>query len=733
MQVWLSNQMTIGRQALDGQLEERVGVEYPYGSRIEHVYGAGPMIGGIIDGVRHVAQAFNGETGESDFRPDPRHPLREIIWRTSVIDSLTEPNRRGCDDDGDGHVDEDDLDGLDNDGDWSSGTDDVGSDGVADEFEAGCHGGYDAVSNPDPAFDNYDSTKTDDCHPEPNGGSRNQGDPDRYTEGNGIPDHGEPGVDEDFAAMSDNDLYCSAADTTDQPAGRVPMGIQLIQKTYAWKDPAYGAIIPFEFGFVNIGNRAIHDVYIGYYMDADVGPVDAAEYSSRNYSCYFDTLRTAYVHNPINRGSTPVGLSLMKAPKPFNELNYVYQWWNFTSPPPPFLGDSTIYALISGELFPDHPIATCGSPTNPSDVRFVFSFGPFESVAPGETLSVTLGLLSGLSVEEGPGNLKENAVKALILAKRMREPWMILPRPVPPSPALRVTREDDRITLDWGTAGGDPNPHTFWDPTNGYAESFPPDHWRRADPPCEPGGGGGAGWCGSSPPCDSGGMLAGGRTYEGYRLYRSDHQGDNPPAASFTLVREYDIAGDGIGFDFGIDTVYVDSNVHPGLRYWYAVTSFTIPDMSIVGRPTPSGGLVYDTVWIPGLESSILDNMLRADITFRASEGPNQVKVVPNPYRITEDYSTGGGGYEGDSYRWTEYNRKVRFIHLPARCMVRIYTVAGDIVAELPYESPAYDPGSGYMDWRLVSSNGSPIASGTYVFSVESEYGTQYGTFVIIR
>ena len=56
MQVWLSNQMTMGLQAWDLggppiPQDPQYGLEYPVGTGIEHMYGAGPWIGGIVNGV----------------------------------------------------------------------------------------------------------------------------------------------------------------------------------------------------------------------------------------------------------------------------------------------------------------------------------------------------------------------------------------------------------------------------------------------------------------------------------------------------------------------------------------------------------------------------------------------------------------------------------------------------------------------------------------------------------
>ena len=174
MQVWLSNQMTMGQQAWD--LFDNLsgtGLEYPAGSGVEHLFGAGPWIGGIVNGKRLVSEGYNGDDASHELRPDYYHLAREHFWRTSVGSTDYDPvgysgyyynnhilvNRRNCDDDGDGKVDEDDLDGLDNDGDWNAATDDVGADGLPDSLEASCNGmPYDPVTNPDPAGDDNPSS-----------------------------------------------------------------------------------------------------------------------------------------------------------------------------------------------------------------------------------------------------------------------------------------------------------------------------------------------------------------------------------------------------------------------------------------------------------------------------------------------------------------------------------------------------------------------------------------------
>ena len=60
----------------------------------------------------------------------------------------------------------------------------------------------------------------------------------------------------------------------------------------------------------------------------------------------------------------------------------------------------------------------------------------------------------------------------------------------------------------------------------------------------------------------------------------------------------------------------------------------------------------------------------------------------------------------------------------------------GEIVATLSHDDNtrvAQSKPEGQEEWNLLSDSGRAIASGIYIFSVESEYGKQVGKFAIIR
>jgi hypothetical protein len=133
------------------------------------------------------------------------------------------------------------------------------------------------------------------------------------------------------------------------------------------------------------------------------------------------------------------------------------------------------------------------------------------------------------------------------------------------------------------------------------------------------------------------------------------------------------------------------------------------------------------------LESSKRNNARRIDLPFAVSKTLNQVAVVPNPYRTDQDYKLENGGYEGLTSKWTENERKVKFINLPEHCTIRVFSLSGDLVRTIVHDGGEGTFPRGDEDMLLVSESNRALASGIYIFTVESTVGVQTGKFVIIR
>lgn len=102
-----------------------------------------------------------------------------------------------------------------------------------------------------------------------------------------------------------------------------------------------------------------------------------------------------------------------------------------------------------------------------------------------------------------------------------------------------------------------------------------------------------------------------------------------------------------------------------------------------------------------------------------------KIKVVPNPYVAQAVWEKRNLNQTGRG------ERRIDFIHLPAECTVRIYTVAGSLVKTLYKESSAED---GSVSWNLVTDDGMDAAYGLYIYHVDApDIGEHIGKFAIIK
>ena len=195
--------------------------------------------------------------------------------------------------------------------------------------------------------------------------------------------------------------------------------------------------------------------------------------------------------------------------------------------------------------------------------------------------------------------------------------------------------------------------------------------------------------------------------FAGYRVYRAKGSFMNP----YKLI--WECSG-----NTGIPdtTVYIDYDVESGRRYYYYVTAYDDGSQNTDGL-------------FPGqsLESSHYLNrnvVYAAEPTRLPAKSLDGVVVVPNPY-------------DTHSYRWDDPN-EIKFMGLPHKATIRIYTVSGDFIKTIEHPSePKY---IGHSEpWNQVTDDNMLITSGTYVYHVEGRdendqfLGTATGVFVIVR
>lgn len=109
----------------------------------------------------------------------------------------------------------------------------------------------------------------------------------------------------------------------------------------------------------------------------------------------------------------------------------------------------------------------------------------------------------------------------------------------------------------------------------------------------------------------------------------------------------------------------------------------------------------------------------------KAKDDFDKIKVVPNPYVATaawereNPYNTGRGP------------RSLHFIHLPARCTIRIFTINGELIDKIEHDSPFSD-GTAY--WDMLSKDNLSISYGIYLYHVNAPgIGEKVGKFAVIK
>jgi hypothetical protein len=274
-------------------------------------------------------------------------------------------------------------------------------------------------------------------------------------------------------------------------------------------------------------------------------------------------------------------------------------------------------------------------------------------------------------------------------------PWSD-PGSTPPPPSIRVTPGDHRVTVEW-----DNQPEILIH----------------------------AGLVGTAT-----------SQFVGYRLYRLDGWRDRqsllPPLANWALVHAYGAtsANGEVLLPSVTDTTLAydkieyeqkhypighyrdaDSTAKDGFDYVYVVT--TVMDFAF----TDVNGL-RATRRIESPITATFDQRITPAAAARSAAG--NVWVVPNPFREH-------AGWDRPAVPGDPLTRHIDFMGLPqTRSTIRIYTVAGDFVAQLDHDGTG---GNGEASWDLISRNGQDVVSGIYVYTVDSDLGHQTGHFVVIR
>jgi len=127
---------------------------------------------------------------------------------------------------------------------------------------------------------------------------------------------------------------------------------------------------------------------------------------------------------------------------------------------------------------------------------------------------------------------------------------------------------------------------------------------------------------------------------------------------------------------------------------------------------------------VPGNDEFLIKTTLP---NYAAGDGDlDNVLVVPNPYKVTSAYEFG------------PFEREIQFTNLPAECMIRIYTVNGDLVQVIHHEENSIGyRGLSVEAWDLRTYNNQEVAFGVYLYHIVSggfkEGQEHVGKFAVIK
>ncbi len=234
-------------------------------------------------------------------------------------------------------------------------------------------------------------------------------------------------IDEDYAAISQQ--MFSSWHTDDQPEAiaqyteHEPMNIIVRQESYQWTDPRFDDFVGVSFTMTNTGTDCLDQLYLGLFMDFDIGARDDGEYWTDDGAGFWEGIRCtelgpasismAYMYNAGNEiASSYIGAMILGHPIDPSG----------TGPLPERVGANS-FQVFSG----DQPYENGGDPSNdyqryelmsmrsidrnasvPNDYRVLVSVGPFGLLPENPyPLEFHVGFVCGATLEE----LLDNAAR----------------------------------------------------------------------------------------------------------------------------------------------------------------------------------------------------------------------------------------------------------------------------------------------------------------------------------
>ncbi len=504
---------------------------------------------------------------------------------------------------------------------------------------------------------------------------------------------------------------------------------QMMMRGMAWKGTLYDDFIVWVFIIRNPNDKPITDLRMGIHSDFGYLPefIPGVGYDADRH--YYDpTLQLAYgtdddgyEEDPVSGGDLSPdkiawsGVVVLHMPggdgkvKTYDAAHFwqgqttpsgsggepeMYYKWNLLNLDDPQDSDGDgIDDDFDGDGIPD---VENGGPNyylgTGADGLQILGSAPF-TLQPGETDTLIFATVFGLSEKD----LKTNAKSAITLYESN---WEIVD--APPAPKVQAFKDDKEAIIVWNTESESDSQF------EGYKI------YRSAD--------NGQTWGDETFEDFEGGIhyipLAQFDLVDGVRDYYETlpeyawfYLGNDDWSQIRTVVEGDTLKGLSINgkitaFENGDSVnVYIDRSVLNGINYRYYIAAYDSGN-GIIGplenAPSPNPYELNNTVEI------------RPELPV-AKKDLSKVRVVPNPYKISEIWETS----------FNEHT--VQFVGLPNKAKIMIFNSSGELVRTLEH-----DEHSSVEKWDLKNKYNQLVAPGVYFYYVSSSLGVKNGKIFII-
>ncbi len=202
------------------------------------------------------------------------------------------------------------------------------------------------------------------------------------------------------------------------------------------------------------------------------------------------------------------------------------------------------------------------------------------------------------------------------------------------------------------------------------------------------------------------------------RIYKIYPDQPYPSTLVKSEVDPSELTDDGYFKYFEYETLI--ENLLPTVPYYVNVVAFDFG--------SPKAGLA-------SLESSVtIGSVVAYPLSSAGEVSDRNLKayVYPNPYIIEDEYAIAGFENRKGNLA-TERARRLNFANLPAKCIIQIFSLDGDLIREIDHDKDPLDPTASHDEWDMITRNTQSIVSGLYYFVIDSGEKSQVGKFVIIK